>query len=179
MRNWIGRNAKHFLIWAVLLVYLFSANSLYVHFILKNGKPVSTNVALPAVANDVIYKLADVLQPIRVDGQDLYEIKGYAFQRGNPKGTNTIRVVLSTEKSNLVFPTRDVQFPNMIESYPAYTKGMEQAEFSFLVSKNVLAPGTYKIGILLEAPGSGSPLYVVTSGKLQTTPNTIKYVPGS
>jgi len=179
MKRWFSGIQKHIIIWGVLLVYLFSANQLYVQYILKNGKPFSTAIDLPAQTNGVTYRLSDFVQPLRYEGQDLVELKGYAFNAANPTAENKITIILSSADQKLAFQTRPDPFPNMIESYPNYTKGMDHAEFSLLLSKNALKPGTYKIGILLEDSRGASRAYVLTGSSIRKTPNIISYIPGS
>jgi hypothetical protein len=179
MKNWISGKQKHIIVWGVLLIYLLSANQLYVQLILKNGKPISTIAVVPAETIGVIFRLSDFLQPLRVNGQDLVELKGYAFTSANPKAENKITIILNSATQNLAFSTRANPFPNMIESYKGYTRGMDHAEFSLLLSKNALKPGTYKIGILLEEIGGANQSYVLTGCSIQTTPNTIRYIPGT
>ena len=177
VKRWFKGKQKHILIWAVLLIYLFSANQLYIHFFLKNGKPLSTRVTLPAPSKDLVYKLAD-MQVVQVDGEDLNEIKGYAFFPDEPELDTNISIVLSSPTQQYVFPTNSVAYPNMIESYPNYTPGMSGDEFSMLISKNVIKPGRYKIGILVEEQDGNRRSYVLTGSIIQKTPNTIQYMAG-
>ncbi len=172
MQDWIRGKNKHILIWAVLIIYAFSANSLYVHFFITDGKPVSSNIHLPAPGKGIVYKLLN-LEPVRYNGKDLYQIRGYAFFAASPEQENTITVVLSSKTQNMAFSTSTVPFPNMIESYPNYTKGMDHAEFRVLLDKDALPPGTYQVGILLGKQGTNDPAYVQTSSVIKKTPNTI------
>jgi hypothetical protein len=55
---------------------------------------------------------------------------------------------------------------------------MDHAEFSLLISKNAVKPGTYQIGILLEKMDRSSRSFVNTSSTIQKTPNIIRYIPG-
>jgi len=175
MRNWIKASYIHLIIVAVLIVYVFAANPLFVRFILKDGKPLSTRLTLPGVSTGVIYHLGDQIQPLRVTGQDLYELNGYAFFQANHTQENKITIILSSQTGELAFPTRTVAFPNMIESYPEYTKGMDHAEFSLLLSPYTLSPGTYRIGILLQNKNGAGQAYVMTGGSIKKTPNTLTY----
>jgi hypothetical protein len=175
MRNWFKSNYKHFIACAVLIVYVFVANPLYVRLFLKDGKPLRSQVSLPATSKDVIYHLGDQIQSLRINGQDLYELKGYAFFQANREQENNITIVLNSAAGNIAFATRTVALPNMIESYPGYTKGMDHAEFSLLLSQNALSPGTYHIGILLQNKKGPGQSYVLTGGTLKKTPNTLTY----
>jgi hypothetical protein len=177
MKKWINGIYKHVIAVAVLIVYVFTANSLYVRFILKDGKPLGTPVALPALSTtkDVTFELDNLMQSLRVNGQDLYELKGYAFFQANKEQENTITIILSSKAGNIAFPTRTVALPNMIESYPGYTKAMDHAEFSLLLSQNALSPGTYRVGILLQNKNGPGQAYVLTGGTIKKTPNTLTY----
>jgi hypothetical protein len=175
MRNWFKRSYKHFIACAVLIVYVFAANPLYIRFFLKDGKPLSTQVVLPADSKGVIYHLGEQIQSLRINGQDLYELNGYAFFQSNHEQENNITIILSSATGNIAFTTRTVALPNMIESYPGYTKGMDHAEFSLLLSQNALSPGTYHIGILLQNKNGAGQSYVLTGGSIKKTPNTLSY----
>lgn len=174
MNKWFIGKQKHLILWAVLIVYLFSANSLVVNLFQKNGKPVDTSPDLPAPSNDLTVRLGD-MQPVRVDGEDLYEIRGYAFITANPTQPNQISVILSAPGRSLAFLTRPVQHANMIASAPGFKKGMEQAEFSLLLAKNALPPGVYQVGLLLEARDGVQRIFAVTPDTLQKTPNTLRF----
>jgi hypothetical protein len=175
MRNWFKRNYKPYIACAVLIVYVFAANPLYVRFFLKDGKPLGMQAILPVNSKDVIYHLGDQIQSLRVNGQDLYELKGYAFFKSNSVQENKITVMLSSATENIAFATRLVALPNMIESYPGYTKDMDHAEFSLLLSQNALSPGTYHIGIVLQNKNGPGQAYVLTGGTIKKTPNTLTY----
>lgn len=166
---------KHLLIWLVLLVYLLTANQLYVHFVLKNGKPVATPAQIPAASTGVVYKLGDFL-PVRYDGEDLFQLKAYAFVSSDPGMDNKITALLTSPARQVAFPTLPQPHPNMIESYTGYTPAMDKAEFILLLSNNALPPGTYQISFLLEEKGGTNRALVNTGGKIVKTPNTIRFV---
>ncbi|MGD0006323.1 MAG: hypothetical protein ABSE06_19090 [Anaerolineaceae bacterium] len=175
MQEWIATNQKHLIVWAVLLVYLVSANQLYVRFILKDGKPVSKNDPLPSETRPIVYQLSDTLQPVRRDGENLYALSGYAFFQDDPLEQTLIRIVLYSPTLKLTFPTQAAQFPDMIRSLSGYQPGMDGAQFSLLLSINTIKPGTYQICILLDSTYGEDQDYVMTNGTILKTPNTITY----
>jgi len=177
MVNWIDGKRKHILIWALLLIYLVSANRLYIQYILQNGKPGRTNVPLPAQTSGVNFTIT-AMQPVQIDGQNLYQLKGYAFIAANPLQKNKISVVLSSPARNYVFPTEPARQPTMIQSYKGYRKGMESAEFIMLLSEKTLEPGQYQISLLLEHPSSKSRAFVTTGSTIKRTPNTFHFSEG-
>jgi hypothetical protein len=174
MENWIAGKRKHFLIWSLLLIYVFSANRLYIQYFLKNGKPERADILLPAESTGITYKITD-LEPVRIDGENLYQLRGYAFFAAHPLQENKISIILSTPSHNLVFPTKAAEHPNMIASYKGFKKGMEGAEFRLLLSEQVLDPGVYQIGILLEGTSGGNQGFITTGSTIKRTPNTINY----
>ena len=175
MKNWVKGNYKHFIACAILIVYVFAANPLYIRFVLKDGKPLGSQVALPTPSKDVVFQLDNLIQPLRINRQDLYDLRGYAFFQANHEQQNNITIILSSKTGNIAFPTHTVAFPNMIESYPGYNKRMDHAEFSLLLSQNALSPGTYRIGILLQNKNGPGQSYVLTGGSIKKTPNTLTY----
>ncbi len=178
MKKWIIANQKHLIVWAVLLLYVVSANQLYVIFFLKDGKPVSKNDPLPLQDQNrqIIYQLSDFMQPVSRNGQSLYQLDGFAFFKDSPFELTQIQIVLVSSTLKLTFPTHPVQFPDMIRSMAGYQPGMDKAQFNLLFSKNTLKPGTYQICILLTGD-KGEQAYVMTVGNIVKTPNTITYNP--
>jgi hypothetical protein len=63
----------------------------------------------------------------------------------------------------------------MIESISEYQPGMDRAQFSLLLSKNALNPGTYQICVLLVGSAGEDQAYVMTTGTILKTPNKITY----
>ena len=173
--RWFKGKYKHLLILGGLAIFLLAANPFYVRFVLKNGKPLTTPVQIPATSPDVVYKLGDFL-PVVYDGQNLYQLKAYAFIKSAPELNNTITAVLRSPERQVAFPTLPQPHPNMIESYKGYTPAMDQAEFILLLSNNALPPGTYQLGFLLEEKGGTRRAYVATGAQIIKTPNTIRYV---
>jgi hypothetical protein len=178
MLHWIKTKKFHFLFWAVLLVYAFFATPVYNQFILNSGKPdAKAQLPLPAESKDVVFKL-DILTQVGTDPQNLYGANGFAFKASDPTAQNKISVVLTSDAETLIFPTTVAPDFRMIRSYAKYKSGMDPAEFRFLISKNVLKPGIYHTGILLEAKNGSERSYVTTGGTIKMTPNTFKYTPG-
>jgi hypothetical protein len=175
MKRLIVANQKHLIVWAVLLIYLASANQLYVNFFLRQGKPVSKNDPLPSEVRPIVYQLSDTLQSVRRNGENLFELSGYAFFQDNPLEPTQIKILLFSPTLKLTFPTQAAQYPDMIQSYSGYKPGMDRTQFSLLLSKNTLKPGTYQICILLQSLTGGDQVYVMTSGTILKTPNTITY----
>jgi hypothetical protein len=175
--KWLKRSYKHLIYWGVLIVYLLAAYPIYTAYFIKNGKPVGTIAQIPQATSSIIYNLVE-LRPVVYQGENLYELKGFAFLQDRPTQVNKITIILSTNNQNIAFSTNSVPSADMIKSYANFKPGMEPAEFSMLISKEVLNPGLYRIGVLLDdTQGSGSS-YVLTGSSIKQTPNTLSFIPG-
>lgn len=178
-KDWFEKTYKHLIVLAVLALYILSANSLYVNLILKYGKPYAAGPAinLGAANSGVTYRLTD-LQPVQLNAEGFNQVRGYAFETAHPLQKYRISVVLSDGKRNIYFPTLPVDHANMIQSYKGYQSGMDAAEFTFPISKEVLSPGTYKMSLLLEEQGGSNRFLIPTGSLIRKTPNTLTYTPG-
>lgn len=176
MVNWIKSKKFHFIFWAVLVVFVFSANPLYIHYFLKNGKPYQPALPLPAASQGIVYQFG-YFETTRLDGQDLYQIPGFAFNSSDPLMKNKISIVLRSPSKTLVIATQPIRIPGMIRSYQGYKPGMDQAEFSLYLSQAVFTPGVYTVGILLENQAGPQRTYTVTRSTIKVTPNTIFFYP--
>lgn len=168
---------KHFVIAAVLFIYLLSVKPLYVQFFVRNGKPerLETTLPAPVPAGDVVFRISHLRQ-VHYEGQSLYELRGFAFRKDDPLKEHTIRMVLvsSEDDTRLVYPAETVAVPSMLRSFEYEAPVNEQAEFRVLFAKPALPAGTYSVGLLLESK-DGERLYVLTGSTMEKTPNHMRY----
>jgi hypothetical protein len=172
----LSEKNKHLLVLSLLLIYLLSARQIYTRFFLERGKPVAQNAPLPVENMEMVYKLAD-LRTARVEGEELYELKGFAFLPATPLDHHRITIILRSETQTLAFPTEPAVFPSMMKSFKGYRPGMEQAEFRAFFSRHALPVGTYQVGILLEEAGGVRRAYQPTENIVRKTYNTVRYTP--
>lgn len=179
MKNWIKGAGKHFIIGGLLIIYLLSANSLFVAFFLRNGKPVQEKTALPP-ETDQIYFHIDSLSPVRYDGEDLYELRGYAFTKTAAEPADfTIKIVLHSPTQDLVFNREPVARPDVTQALQStYKKNLDKSGFRMFISKDVLKIENYQIGILLEGKQGSSRYYIKTGQYIERTPNTLRFIVG-
>jgi hypothetical protein len=172
----INGKSKHLFTAVLLLIYLLSANPLYVQFILRNGKPERVNAALPAAGprQDFIYRLAH-LRLVNYEREALYELRGFAFLRADPQRHNRVSVVLVSEDGNRVYPPVPLAVASMLKSFDYQRPVDEQAEFRVLIAKQTLPPGNYQIGLLLEEEGGTRQDFLLTGSTIEKTPNKVLY----
>lgn len=169
---------RHILIVALLGLYLATANQIYIQFFLDNGRPAPVQPALPAESGEVRYKLGE-MRAVRIDGEDVYELKGFAYNADAPLHDYNITILLVSDDEQIAFPTTTPEFPGLIRSSKGYKDGMDEAEFRALISKQVLDAGVYRIGILLEEKYGKERLFTITEGSLNKTANTMRFKAGS
>lgn len=168
---------KHVLFLAVAAAYLLSANQLYARIFIHHGRPETANISLPSAGQAAILKVSD-MRLTREDGQDVYELRGFAFLSRNPGLEHQIRVVLQAQDgTNLIFATQPATAPAMVRSSGYRDLGVEHSEFRALISKYAVPEGSYQIGILLEpASGAGTAAtYTLTGATVRRTPNFLRY----
>ena len=174
MAQFIKKHYKHLIYWGVLGIYLAVATPIYTHFFIHYGKPEGVAKDLPTASDAITYNMVE-LRPVIYQGESLYELKGFAFMTASPIQVNKITIVLIGNGKSIAFSTNSVPYPDMIESYPKFQPGMETAEFSMLISKDVLSPGIYQIGVLLEDQEGPDRAYTLTTSTIKQTPNTISF----
>lgn len=170
---------KHLLFLAVLAAYLLSASQLYQWIFIHHGRPEAENIALPEAGQAVTVKLSD-LRASRVDGQDVYELRGFAFLTDAPQVEHRIRVVLQSETGNLVFATEPAISPAMIDSSTYSNLGVEHSEFRAVITKYGVPEGRYQVGVLLDQPAGGgqaegAAIYTLSGAKVRRTANHLRY----
>lgn len=139
-----------------MLVYLIFAPSLYIRFVLKDGKPLSVEGGIP-VTSDGIKLTIDGLSPYVFDGQDLYMLSGWAFsvqEKNISPGMYERTIVLVSDSKTYHFPTETIQRPGVQEFYKDLGMNLIDSGFRALIAKDVLQPGEYRIGIIFRDPST-------------------------
>lgn len=165
----------HLFVWLMLFLYLLSANTIYTSVFLKNGKPVARQMPLPQETQEISYDFSPGEQ-VRYDGQDLYHIHGYALHSAIAPKDYHIKIVLQSPVENIVFDTDVSPFQTLLKTRPDFVKdSMYLAEYDTYFSKNVLKPGNYEVGILIEDPAGRLLAYQPAGVFVERTPNQIRF----
>ena len=140
----------HILLWIVMVTYLIIGPDLYALFVLTNGKAVHLNQELPAPTKDIQFNL-DRLDPIKYSGQDLYYILGWSFYLGDKEQAMYDRyLVLQSDTKTYFFPTEINQRTDLNKHFTDINIDLLYAGYSALISKDVIRPGKYHLGILFK-----------------------------
>ena len=151
----------HILIWVMMLIYISFAPSLYTYFFLKNGKPIDLSEGRPG-DSDEIHFAVDALFFQPVDGQDMYNMQGWAFstldKSISPDKYERI-VVLTSEDNIYFFPSQPAGRPDVQQGFVDMEMDLIYSGFNAIIAKDVIFPGVYRIGIIFRDPVNGSAHY--------------------
>jgi hypothetical protein len=171
MRKLLFKHKYHFIIWCVLLVYLLSANNLYITYILKHGKPAATVDSLPPEFSEVLYSI-DIFSFLQYDGQEAYFIKGWAFFDTDKPNPDKIHVVFKGDNDTYLFDATPYSRKDVRSHFSNYDLNEKRIGFTTYISKNPIKIGTYQLGLILE--DESGPRYRKTRYFIKRTPNTMR-----
>jgi hypothetical protein len=164
----------HILIWLMMIFYFFTGSSLYTHFILANGKPVEFAQGLPLTTDQIKYGV-DSLNSIKVNGQDLYKLSGWSFYLNDPDQDKYTRyVVIQSNSKTYFFTTQSQDRVDVQRAFNNLNLNLRNSGYSTIISKDVIRPGRYQIGILFEDNSQNAVYYIITNKILVRTPNYLR-----
>jgi hypothetical protein len=173
MPNVLKKNWLHLAIWSLMFIYLLAAPGVYTRNVLSNGKPIEFSQALPATT-DQIRASVDRLDPMASNGQDIYNLWGWAFYLGDADQAAYDRlIVLQSDDRTYYFPTESFKRPDLQLAFPDVSMDIRETGFSAYISNDVLHPGKYQVGILFEPRKGGDNYYNLSNKILVSTPNTL------
>ena len=174
--RWFQKNWIHIFVWAAMLIYMAAAPHFHERYILKAGKPVLFDDKLPQVTDQIYYGV-DRFDPVVVHGQNLYNLWGWSFMRGEPDQAAYERlIVLQSENRVYFFSSVNNARPDVQTLFNDLRLDLINTGFSAYISKDVIEPGTYHIGILVKHQGNGKIYYTVTEKRIIRTPNKLHLV---
>ena len=173
MLTFFRKNRIHVIIWAGMLLYLVFAHDLYVHFFLRNGKPIIINAELPA-ETDQINANIELFKPTIYNGQFYYVLTGWAFSTTDPAmhpEDYERQVVLISDEMNYYFPIETYSRPDVQKYFQSLGMELTNAGFHCQIYQDVIRPGTYQVGIVFYNHENESTYYAKTDKYLIRTPN--------
>ncbi len=177
-KNFLKKSGLHVFLWGVMLFYFIFSPDLIVRLFNENGKPVQVNAAIPAESERIEFVVEDLL-PYRKDGENLYQLYGWAFllPEDEPSLNMFIReLALVADERNYVFPMRsEYRNPDLPGKLTGLDIDLNTLGFSALIAEDILKPGKYRIGVVFRNTSDGSALYRDKPVHyLIKTPNTLR-----
>jgi hypothetical protein len=168
-KNWI-----HILVWSAMLIYVAAAPPFYARYILKDGRPVLFDEKLPQVTEQISYGV-DRFDPVVLHGQNLYNLWGWSFMRGEPDQAAYERlIVLQSDSRTYFFSSANNARPDVQALFADLHLDLINTGFSAYISKDMVELGTYQIGILVKDRANDTIYYVVTNKSIIRTPNKLQ-----
>jgi len=165
----------HVLIWLFIILFFLWGPRIIDMFFIKDGKPSRLNIDIPEESDQIKYSL-DLFESFDKQGY-VYEMRGWAFTTddpNNPTNTYLTEIVLSSGNKNMIFSTQSKGRADVIKAFEDLNLNIREPGFSTLISKSLLKPGVYSIGILLKQTEKGFVRYIETNMVINRTPNTIQ-----
>jgi hypothetical protein len=158
-----------------MLIYVLVAPPLYTRYVLKAGKAVSFAEDLPRRITKRISYAVDRLDPVIFHSQNLYELWGWSFIKGETDQSAYERfIVLQSGSQTYLFSIENKVRPDVQSTYTNLHLDLTNSGFSAYISKDVIKPGIYQIGILFKNRASGQIYYIVTHARTIRTANKLQ-----
>jgi hypothetical protein len=167
----------HILILVLMIAYVLAANTLFVTFFLRHGKPIARDFTPPPETNNFEYDFGP-LESIRYDGENVFVIRGYALHQTMLPGSYHVKVLMHSTSQNLLFETDRTATPSVLRRRKDYYNGMRPAEFQAMISMNVLDVNNYRIGLVIEDEHGAVQGFIMTEAYVERSPNALRFIYG-
>jgi hypothetical protein len=157
----IRKNRIHIFIWALMFAYITFSVNLHTHFFLKYGKPIRIDKSLPQETMQIKFTVDD-LDPIILEGQEMYQLWGWAFSTADANMAPDAyerEIILVSNSEIYIFPIHNVKRQGVQDVYKDLNMNLIFSGFSTYISKDVLPFGEYRVGIVFRDPSTGSTYY--------------------
>jgi hypothetical protein len=174
--TWLRKYWFHILVWVAMVIYVVIAPSAYARFILRDGKPVSLDLVLPANTAKMMYSV-DRLDPIIFHGQNLYTLWGWAFIPGEADQSIYERfIVLRSDTKTYFFPVVNSTRPDVQSAFANLHLDLLNSGFTTYLAKDDIPRGSYRVGILFRHKASSLLKYLDTNSIIIRTANQLQLV---
>lgn len=167
------RNRIHLFVLVFIVAYLAFAPGLIARFVDKLGKPVDSNLSLPA-PSDKISNSLDSHQDVVIDHQKLQQILGWAFLMEEPDQAKFDKyLVLHSSDRIYYFQYETMKRDDVQDYFQNLGLDIVNSGFRAYISADNIQSGSYNIGfVFTEKSGQGA-FYTKTNYYLKRTPNTV------
>jgi len=168
-RKWI-----HVLLWGVMILYLFIAPVIKDKVTIVTGKPV--NVAgVTLESSDNIVGMVDRMTEAKVDGQWVYRFQGWSYIKTDMEQANyDVYLVFANEGNQYIYATTPYSRADVEAAFPEVESDLSNSGFDTVVAKELMANGTYDVGLLYKHKTSGAATFQLMDKVLIKTINDIK-----
>ena len=137
-KNWI-----HILVWVAMLIYVAAAPPFYARYLLRDGRSVSFDGELPQRLTKRISYSIDRFDPVVLHGQNLYDLWGWSFMKGeSDQSTYERLIVLQSDSQTYFFSTANNARPDVQVLFADLHLDLMNTGFTTYISKDVIERGT-------------------------------------
>ena len=160
------------MIWAAMLAYIVIAPEVYARFILKEGKPLPFEHALPQPTDQISFAV-DRLDSTKDQG--LFHLWGWSFFRGDSNQAAYERwIILQSEENTYFYQAVSFQRPDLQSAFKDVKIDLLNAGYSTYISKYAIKAGDYQIGLLFVNKQTKAVHYIITNKSLVRTANHLR-----
>ncbi len=124
---------------------------------------------------DFLRYSVDRLDPIKVNGQDIYFLWGWSFPTIDlDQDKCEIFLVLKSDKAKYYYLTESFERPDLHKAFPDVKMNLNNSGFKAFIAKEKIKIGRYTIGILYKNKSDGTVYFTLTNKEIVRTPNTFR-----
>jgi hypothetical protein len=168
----------HIIVWVLMLFYFVFAPDLFASFFLKNGKPLQIDAPIPSESHHINFVVEDLVPYVK-DGENLYELFGWAFmhpEAGMDSSSLVQEIMLVSNERSYLFSVRSgYRKPKLPDKFTDIQLNFDSLGFSALLLEDLIQPGKYRVAVVFRYTSDGSayywdkPVYYLIK-----TPNTLR-----
>lgn len=119
----------------------------------------------------------DRLDPITVNGQDIYSLWGWSFPINEVDQTNfEIYLVIKSDKAEYYYLSESFVRPDLQKAFPEVKMDLTNSGFKAFIAKEKIKVGQYSIWIIYKNKADGTTYSTLTHKEIVRTPNTITLI---
>lgn len=175
LQKWVKKNWPHIIIWLLVILNFFLSPVVYSKYMTSQGKPITvSDDVLPSVTDKgKIY--IDGLDPILLDGENLYRLWGWAFltiDKDIVLSDYTRYIILESDNKIYKYPVTIVERTGVQEAFKDLNMDLLNSGFYANISEESISLGVYRIYVEFEKADGVS--YLLSSANMiEKTPNSI------
>lgn len=122
---------------------------------------------------DFLKYSVDRLDPITVNGQNIYYLWGWSFPTtGLDQANFDIYLVLKSDTSEYYYLSESLERLDLQKAFPEVQMDLSNSGFKVLIAKEKILEGRYVIGIIYKNKSDGTTYYILTNKEIVRTPDT-------
>ncbi|MFZ3150322.1 MAG: hypothetical protein WA116_01415 [Anaerolineaceae bacterium] len=163
----------YLIILVALIVFFIALPRIVDNVSITEGSPIEME-PVTLESTDLIRYSVDRLDPITVNGQDIFYLWGWSFLTTDmEQGNYDIYLVFKSDEAEYYYLTESFERPDLQKAFPEVEIDLSNSGFKAFIAKEKIEVGEYAIGIIYKNKSDGTTYYQLTNKEIVRTPNTI------